>query len=242
MRAIFKREVQTFFSSPVGYMVVGLFLVLNGLFLWVFKGAFNIFDYGFADLDPFFSLVPWVFLFLVPAITMRSFSEEKKLGTLELLLIKPVSLWELVTGKFLGAFTLVLIALLPTLLYVFCISRLGTTPGNLDMGVVSGSYFSTLFLVSCYTAIGLYASTFSDNQIIAFLSAVVLCFVLYYGFEGLGELFSNGALALGIRQFGLKVHFENISKGILDTRDLIYCISLTVFFLFMTVQRLKHRA
>ena len=149
MIAIFKREIQSFFTSPIGYLVVGLFLVLNGLFLWVFKGPFNIFEYGFADLGNFFLLAPWVFLFLIPAITMKSFSEEKKLGTLELLFIKPISLWETVIGKFLGTFCLALIAILPTLLYVYTISQLGVTIGNLDMGMVLGSYFGLRHWIIC---------------------------------------------------------------------------------------------
>src|SRR5680860_1318979 len=151
MLAIFNKEVRSFFTSPVGYLVLGLFLVMNGLFLWVFRGPFNILDYGFADLGNFFLLAPWVFLFLIPAITMRSFSEERKQGTLELLLIRPISFWDAVLGKFLGATALALIAIAPTLLYVVGIWQLGTTPGNLDTGLILGSYFGLLLLVACYT-------------------------------------------------------------------------------------------
>ncbi len=240
MLAIFKREIRSFFTSLTGYLVIGLFLVLNGLFLWVFKGPFNIFDYGFADLGNFFLLAPWVFLFLIPAITMKSFSEEKKLGTLELLCIKPISLSHTVLGKFSGAFVLGLIALLPTLLYVYAVSRLGTTIGNLDMGLVIGSYFGTIFLMGCYTAIGLFASTLSENQIVAFIIGVVLCFLLYYGFEGLTTLFADGQVAVFVQNLGMKHHFESISRGVLDTRDLIYFISLTAFFLFLGVVQLKN--
>lgn len=238
MLAIFKREIRSFFTSPIGYLVIGLFLVLNGLFLWVFKGPFNIFDYGFANLDKFFLLTPWVFLFLIPAITMRSFSEEKKLGTLELLFIKPISMWRTVMGKFLGTFVLGLIALLPTLPYVYTISQLGTTVGNLDMGLVAGSYFGTLFLMACYTAIGLFASTLSENQIVAFLGGLVLCFALYYGFEGFSTVFPDGPSAL-IQSLGMKYHFESIARGVLDARDLVYFISLTAFFVFLSVVQLE---
>src|SRR5690606_37825895 len=181
--------IQFFFTSPIGYLVIGLFLILNGLFLWVFKGPFNIFDYGFAEMGLFFLLVPWIFLFLIPAITMRSFSEEKKLGTLELLFIKPIPLWKTVAGKFLGTFVLALIAILPTFLYVYTISQLGVSSGNLDMGMVACSYFGLLFLIACYTSIGLFASTLSENQIVAFLLGMVLSFLLFYGFEGLAGLF-----------------------------------------------------
>ncbi|MEK6153536.1 gliding motility-associated ABC transporter permease subunit GldF [Flavobacteriaceae bacterium 3-367] len=239
MLAIFKREIQAFFASPIGYLVIGLFLVLNGLFLWVFKGQYNIFDYGFADLGNFFLLVPWVFLFLIPAITMKSFSEEKKLGTLELLFIKPISIWQTVLGKFAGTMVLAGIAIVPTLLYVYCIAQLGTSVGNLDTGVVIGSYFGLLFLICSYTAVGLFASTLSENQIVAFITGMVLCFLLYYGFEALATLFSDGNSFLFIQQLGMKAHFTNISRGVLDTRDLIYFVGLGLFFLFLTVEQLK---
>ena len=241
MLAIFKREIQSFFTSPIGYLVIGLFLALNGLFLWVFKGPFNIFEYGFADLSNFFLLAPWVFLFLIPAVTMKSFSEEKKLGTLELLFIKPISLWETVLGKFLGTFCLALIAILPTLLYVYTISQLGVTKGNLDMGMVMGSYFGLLFLISSYTAIGLFASTLSENQIVAFIIGMVLCFLMLYGFESLATILPTAPMMLFVEQLGMMAHFESIARGVLDTRDIIYFISLTLFFLFLTINHLKNQ-
>ncbi|SFW26043.1 gliding motility-associated ABC transporter permease subunit GldF [Cellulophaga fucicola] len=240
MYAIYKREIQSFFTSPIGYMVIGLFLIFSGLFLWVFKGEYNIFDYGFADLSSFFFLVPWVFLFLIPAITMKSFSEERKTGTLELLFIKPISLWQTVFGKFLGTLTLVVIAIIPTFLYVYTLSELGTTVGNLDMGVVFGSYFGLLFLMSSYTAIGIFASTLSQNQIVAFLLALILCFVCFYGFQGISTLFTEGNTAVAVASLGMKAHFESIARGVIDTRDLVYFITLTVFFLFLTVVQLKN--
>lgn len=239
MWAIFKREIQSFFTSSIGYMIIGLFLVLCGLFLWVFKGPFNILDYGFANLGNFFNLVPWVFLFLVPAVTMKSFSEEKKQGTLELLYIKPISFWQLVLGKFFGALALIIIALLPTLLYVYSVSQLGTTVGNLDMGVVMGSYFGLLFLAMAFVAIGLFCSTFSDNQIVAFITAAVLSFILFYGFDALAGLTSNGTLFSFVRHMGMKAHFEGVSRGVLDTRNLIYFIAMALFFLFATKTQLK---
>ena len=241
MIAIFKREIQSFFTSPIGYLVIGLFLVLTGLFLWVFKGPFNIFEYGFADLGNFFLLAPWVFLFLIPAITMKSFSEEKKLGTLELLFIKPISLWETVLGKFLGSLCLALIAILPTLLYVYTISQLGATIGNLDLGLVLGSYFGLLFLIASYTAIGLFTSTLSENQIVAFIIGMVLCFMMLYGFESLATILPNGPVVLLVEQLGMKAHFESIARGVLDTRDIIYFASITLFFLYLTVNRLQNQ-
>ncbi len=240
MLAIFKREIQSFFTSSIGYLTIGLFLSLNGLFLWVFKGRFNIFEYGFADLGNFFLLAPWVFLFLIPAITMKSFSEEKKLGTLELLLIKPIGLRHLVLGKFLGAFALVLIALFPTSLYAYTVSQLGTTVGNLDTGLVIGSYLGMVFLVACYVAIGLFASTLSENQIVAFIVAVLLCFFLFYGFEGISTLFPEGNTAIVVKDLGMQAHFDGIARGVVDTRDLVYFVSVAAFFLFLTTLQLKY--
>jgi ABC-2 type transport system permease protein len=242
MRAIFKREITSFLTSTSGYLVMGLFLVLSGLFLWVFKGPYNLFEYGFADLTAFFMLAPWIFLFLIPAIAMKSFSEEKKLGTLELLLIKPMTLTRLVLGKFFGILGLALITILPTLLYVLCISELGTITGNLDMGLVTGSYIGILLLVGTYSAIGIYASTLSENQIVAFLLALLLCFIGYYGFEAISTTIADGSTALMISHLGMKAHFEGIGRGVLDTRDLVYFLSITIFFLFLTTLQLKLRS
>ncbi|MBO6533877.1 MAG: gliding motility-associated ABC transporter permease subunit GldF [Allomuricauda sp.] len=239
MFAIFKREVRSFFTSPIGYLIVGSFLLLNGLFLWVFKNEYNIFDYGFADLGNFFLLAPWIFVFLVPAITMKSFSEERKMGTLELLLIKPISIWKLVLGKFWGALLLCIIAVVPTLVYVFAISKLGMVEGNYDLGVVLGSYFGLLFLMACYTSIGIFASTLSDNQIIAFLVGILVCFLIFNGFDAIATLFSDGETQQTVQSLGAKAHFDSIARGVIDTRDLVYFISLTLVFLHLTFQRLK---
>jgi ABC-2 type transport system permease protein len=240
MWPVFKKEISSFFTSPVGYLVMGLFLVLSGLFLWVFKGPFNILDYGFADLSPFFLLAPWIFLLLIPAVTMRSFSEEQKLGTLELLLSKPISTTSLVMGKYFGALALVLIAILPTLLYVATIYNLGTTTGNMDTGLVWGSYGGLVLLMALYVSIGLLCSTLTENQIVAFLGAILVCFLLYYGFESLSTVFTDGNSALGIQRLGIKAHYERISLGIVDSRDLVYFLSLIAFFLFLSTHRLNH--
>jgi len=242
MLAIFKREVLSFFTTPVGYLIIGFFLVLNGLFLWVFKGDFNIFEYGFADLSKFFLLTPWVFLFLIPAVTMKSFSEEKKTGTLELLFIKPLSLGQTVYGKFFGALFLVVIALIPTFIYSICISQLGTTQGNLDWGLIYGSYFGLFFLAMSYTSIGIFTSTITENQIVAFILALFVCFMLYYGFESVSTLFTDGEMAQFVISLGMKSHFEGISRGILDSRDLVYFFSLSVLFLFFAIVQLKNHS
>ena len=232
MLAILKKEINSFFSSPIGYLVIAVFLLLNGVFLWLFKGEFNIIDYGFADLSPFFLLAPWILIFLIPAVTMRSFSDEKKHGTLELLLTKPISLSKIILGKYLGAFILILIALIPTLVYVYTVYQLGNPIGNLDVGSTLGSYFGLLFLITAYTAIGVFSSTLSDNQIVAFITSVFLCFLFYIGFEGIADFTSSNI----IDQLGMNLHYQSMSRGVLDTRDIIYFLSVTALFVFFTTQ------
>lgn len=221
-----------FFSTPIGYMVVAVFLIANGLFLWLFDNAFNILNAGFADLNGFFYLAPWIFLFLIPAITMRMFSDEYESGTIELLLTKPVSLWGIIIGKYMASFLLIIAALIPTLTYVASIYQLAYPVGTIDFGVLIGSYIGLLFLASSYTAIGLFSSTLSSNQIVSFIIAVCISFFLFYGFEAMASLFGNNAFE--IEQLGMNSHYESISRGVLDTRDLIYFLSITAFFLCIT--------
>lgn len=240
MLAIAKREIISFFTSSMGYLIVGLFLALIGLFLWVFKGPFNIIDFGFMDLSSFFLLAPWILLLFVPALTMKTFSEEKNTGNLELLFIKPLSITQTVLGKFFGLLIILIITLLPTLLYVFSISKLGIEKETLDLGVVIGSYFGLSFLISTYIAIGVFVSSLTGNQILCFILSVVLCFIFFYGFEAVATVVTNGNLSYAIRSFGMKFHFEGIARGILDTKDLIYFGSLTLFFVFLTVVQLKY--
>lgn len=229
MLAILKKEINSFFASPIGYLVIALFLVLNGLFLWLFTGDFNILESGFADMTPFFLLAPWILIFLVPAVTMRSFSDEKKQGTLELLVTKPISHLQIVLSKYFGALVLIILALLPTILYILALDNLKMSADILDYGSIIGSYLGLLFLVAAYAAIGLFASTISDNQIVAFISAVFLCFFFFFGFEGL-----SGMSSLPLEQFGMEAHYNSISRGVLDTRDLLYFISISTFFIVMT--------
>jgi ABC-2 type transport system permease protein len=237
MKSIIFREIKSFFGSPIGYLVIAIFLVSNGLFLWVFEGDYNILNSGYADLTPFFTLAPWILIFLIPAVTMRSFSDEKKQGTLELLLTKPLSIWEIVNGKFLGSLLLIILAIIPTFIYVKVISNLGSPVGNIDMGSTIGSYFGLLFLVAAYSAIGIFTSTLSENQIVAFILSVFLCFFFYFGFEGIATLLpSAGGI---ISAFGMQDHFKSMSRGVIDTRDVIYFLSITVLFLSFTVYQLK---
>ena len=239
MKTILFKEFRSFFGSPIGYLVIAIFLVLNGLFLWVFEGNYNILKSGFADMTPFFTIAPWILLFLIPAVTMRSFSDEKKQGTMELLLTKPLSLWEIVNGKFLGAFLLLLIAIIPTLVYVKVIYNLGIPEGNIDFGSTLGSYFGLLFLMASYTSIGIYTSTLSDNQIVAFILSVFLCFIFYFGFQGIANYKLFGNFGEMIESFGMDYHYKSMSRGVIDTRDIIYFISVTTLFLSFTVFKLK---
>ncbi|WP_428741200.1 gliding motility-associated ABC transporter permease subunit GldF [Tenacibaculum sp.] len=238
MLALLKKEFNSFFASPIAYLVIGVFLLINGLFLWVFKDNFNILNAGFADLNSFFYLTPWLFLFLIPAITMKSFADEFNSGTIEILKTKPLTDWQIVLGKFFASLLLVLIALLPTLTYAYTVYQLGSPVGNLDLGSTIGSYLGLLFLASTYTSVGLYTSTLSKNQIVAFILSVFITFALFYGFDAVGSSLGNSGYTL--QQFGFNEHFKSISRGVVDTRDLIYFISVTFFFLFITKQQLKN--
>lgn len=228
-----KKELYTFFSTPIGYLVIALFLLFNGLFLFVFKTDFNILNTGFSDLNAFFYLTPWVFIFLIPAITMRSFSDEIQTGTIEILKTKPISNWKIVIGKHIGSFLLILIALVPSLIYYFTIYKLGNPVGNIEFSTTFGSYIGLLFLATSFISIGLFSSTFSNNQIVSFLIAVCISFVLYYVFELVAD--NN----ITIQNMGMHQHFQNISKGIIDTRDVIYFVSISMFFLILTKIRVE---
>ncbi|MBC7641589.1 MAG: gliding motility-associated ABC transporter permease subunit GldF [Flavobacterium sp.] len=237
MKSILFREIKSFFGSPIGYLVIAIFLIINGLFLWVFDGQYNIMNSGFADMTPFFTISPWILIFLIPAVTMRSFSDERKLGTLELLLTKPLSIWQIVNGKFLGALLLIIIAILPTYIYVLIISSMGNPEGNIDLGPTIGSYFGLIFLIASYSAIGIFTSTLSDNQIVAFIVSVFLCFIFYFGFQGISSYLPS--ISNFIASIGMDFHFKSMSRGVIDTRDILYFSSITFVFLLLTVHQLK---
>ncbi|MDG1227077.1 MAG: gliding motility-associated ABC transporter permease subunit GldF [Polaribacter sp.] len=237
MFAILKKEINSFFASPIAYLVIGVFLLINGLFLWVFKDDFNVLNAGFADLNSFFFLAPWVFLFLIPAITMKSFADEFSNGTIELLKTKPISDWKIVFGKFWASLFLVFVALLPTLTYAYTIYQLANPVGDIDFGSIIGSYIGLLFLAATYTSIGLFTSTLSKNQIVAFILGVMITFFLFYGFDAISISLDN---ELTIKKLGINEHFKSISRGVIDTRDIIYFLSVTVFFLFITKTRLNN--
>lgn len=237
MFSILKKEFNSFFASTMAYLVMGVFLLINGLFLWVFKSDFNILNAGFSDVNSFFYLAPWFFLLLIPAITMKSFADEFNKGTIELLKTKPISNWQIVMGKFFASVLLVIVALIPTFTYIFTIYQLGNPVGNIDFGSIIGSYMGLFFLATSYTAIGLFTSTLSKNQIVAFISGVLITFILFEGFDAISNLMSND---LSLKQLGIKKHFKSISRGVIDTRDVLYFISVTVFFLDLTKIRLDN--
>ncbi len=241
MISILRKELNTFFSSLIGYVVIGVFLSVLGVVLFVFPDS-SLLESPFASLDPLFEMAPVIFLFLVPAITMRLFAEERLFGTLELLATKPVRDVEIVMGKFLSALLLVLFALLPTILYYVTVYQLGQPEGNLDSGAILGSYLGLLFLAAAFVSIGLFASSLTRNQIVAFVLATLLGFIFYYGFYYLSRLpFFVGWADDVVQMIGMDYHYNSISRGVLDTRDLVYFLSLTGFFLAATLLSLDRR-
>lgn len=238
MIPILKKEFNSFFASPIAYLVIGVFLLINGLFFWVFDDDFNILNAGFADLNSFFYLAPWILLFLIPSITMKMFSDEFQTGTIELLQTKPISNWQIVMGKFWASLLLIVVAIAPTLVYVYSVSDLGNPSGNIDLGSTLGSYMGLLLLSASYAAIGLFTSTLSKNQIVAFLLGVLIVFTFYYGFDAASSLFGDSSYT--IKLFGINEHFKSISRGVIDTRDIVYFLSVILFFLFLTRQKLAY--
>lgn len=237
MFTIIKKEFNSFFSSTIAYVVMGIFLLINGLFLWIFNDDFNILNAGFADLNSFFYLAPWVLLFLIPAITMKTFADEFQSGTIEILVTKPISIWSIVLGKFLAVLLLVIMAIVPTIVYVYSIYQLGNPIGGIDFGSTIASYIGLLFLASSYASIGVFTSTLSKNQIIAFLLGLLITFLMYYGFDAVSNLFEN---SYAVKLFGMNEHFKSLSRGVIDTRDILYFLSITVFFLFITKKQLTN--
>jgi ABC-2 type transport system permease protein len=241
MIAILRKEIDSFLNSLIGYVVIVVFLLVTGLFLWVFPGEFNIPDFGYATLDSLFIIAPFVFLFLIPAITMRSFAEEKRSGTMEMIFTKPLTDFQILSAKFLAGFLLVVFSLLPTLIYFLSVYRLGQPPGNLDMGGTWGSYLGLLFLGACFVAIGIFASSITDNQIVAFIVAVLICGFAYIGFELIHSLELIGKFDLFIQTLGIQSHYASISRGVIDTRDVIYFLSLVCVFLMLTLLVVRSR-
>lgn len=237
--ALYQKEIYQYFSSAVGYLVSIVFFVTVGLFLWILPSGDNIIYSGYASLRPLFDLAPWLYLFLVPAISMRLISEETNKGTLELLLIRPISRLKIVTAKYLAGLTLVLITLIPTVVYIVIIWNLGQPQGNLDMGSVCGSYLGLIMLAGVYMAIGIFASSLTGNQIVAFIVAMALCYLVYSGFGALSTLPSLQGIASMVASFGIEEHYASISRGVVDSRDVVYFVSIALAFILFTSLRLK---
>lgn len=241
MYTLLKKEISVFLSSLTGYIVIAVFLLINGLFIWIFPMDFNILRYGYASLDGLFIIAPFVFLFLIPAVTMRLFADERRSGTMELLLTKPVSDMQIILSKYLAGLLLVFVAILPTVIYVVAVWHLGLEPGNLDMGGTIGSYLGLLFLSAAFVAVGLFASSLTDNQIIAFILAVFLCGFSYIGFESIHNLDLFGKVDLFIKALGINAHYVSMSRGVIDTRDVVYFLSFVALFLLLTKISLQRR-
>lgn len=239
MKGVYIKEISNYFSSLIGYIVIGIFLTLLGLMLWVFPDT-SMLNYDYVSLDQLFSIVPFLFIFIIPAVTMSTFAEERGTGTLELLITKPISDLDIIIGKYLANLTLVLLMLLPTLIYYYSIYQLGFPRGNLDSGAVIGSYIGLFLLSAIFVAIGLFASSLTRNQIVAFVLATFLSFFFYMTFFYLSELpIFIGSWDSIIQRMGIEYHYESISKGLIDTRDVIYFLSVSGFFLFLTMLSLR---
>jgi len=240
MYSLFTKEIKSFFNSLTGYLVIIVFLLINSLFMWVFDTPMNLLEGGYATIDTLFIIAPWVFLMLIPAITMRSFAEEKRAGTLDLLLTRPLSETKITTAKFLAAVVLILLALLPTLVYYFSIVSLGSPVGNIDKGGTWGSYIGLLMLACSYAAIGIFCSSLTDNIVVAFLMAVTLCLFMLKGFEQLGSLFEMHKAGEVLLSLGIIEHYSSMSRGVIDTRDMVYFIAFIAMFLLMTKTSLEN--
>lgn len=238
MLSICKKELNQFFNNLTGYITIILFLLVNGLFLFVLRDS-NLFDFGYATLDKFFELSPWVLIFLVPAITMRLFSDEFKTGTFEILQTRPISRWQIVSGKYISILLVMLFVILPTFLYVFTIKSLSTT-GTIDGGGILGSYIGLLLLSSVFASIGLCCSSFTSNAVVAFLLSAFTCLIVYFGFNALSKLpVFIGYADYYIEMLGVDFHYRSTSRGLLDSRDIIYFASLNVLFLLITLKNIK---
>ena len=241
MFSLLKKEIQSFLGSLIGYIVIIVFLTIMSLIMWVFPSDYNILDNEYATLGPLFSLAPWVFMFLIPAVTMRLFADENKTGTIELLLTKPLTDLQIISAKYLAGVILVLFSLLPTLVYYIVVYQLGAPEGNLDQGGTWGSYLGLLFLASGFVAIGLFASSLSDNQVISFIIAVFLSFFIYIGFDFISSLALFGSFDLFVIKLGISEHYGSMSRGVIDSRDALYFFSVITFFFMLTKLKLSSR-
>lgn len=239
MWTIYKKEIRYYFSTPVAYIIIGLYLLTIGLFLWVIPGEYNIPMSGYAQVDGLFNLSPWLFLFFCPALTMRLFTEERQTGTWHLLKMKPVSLWSIVMGKYLAVWTIALLAQFPCLIHYFLVCHLTVPVGNIDSGAFYGSFIGLLFLSAAFCAVGTWTSSFTGSQIIAFIVGLLFCFLAFYGFDFLSMLLGGGSLAYAVKSLGLNEHYLSLSRGVIDVRDLLWFLTCSVLFLLLAVKCLK---
>ena len=234
MFTLFKKEISSYFGSLTGYIVITVFLCTNSLFLWIFPGEYNVLDSGYSNLDTLFFIAPWIFLFLVPALTMRLFSEEKRSGTFEILYTKPISVMQIIISKYLAGVVLVLFSLIPTLIYFITVYYLGKPVGNIDIGATWGSFIGLFFLAAVYVAIGVFSSSLTENQIVSFLISMLLSFFIFIGFEAISSLNFFGNNGDIIENFGINAHYKSISRGIIDSRDVMYFVFVSTVFIFST--------
>lgn len=230
---ILTKEFNSFLNSLIAYIVIGVFLTGMGLLVWVFPDL-SVIEYGYADLSTLFTVAPYVFIFLIPAITMRSFAEERKGGTIELLLTKPLTDWDIILGKFFACFLLVVVSLLPTVIYYFSVYALGNPVGNIDSAGVMGSYIGLILLGGVFCSVGILASSITPNQIVAFISSAFLCYLLFSGFDSVASINLWASQALLVKQLGILYHYESLSKGLIDSRDVVYFISVMFLMLLIT--------
>jgi len=233
MISILQKEIRSFLSSLIAYVVIIVFLIATGLFMWVLPDN-NVFDMAYANLDTLFTLAPWLFLFLISAITMRTFSEEKKNGTIEILTTKPISDLKIILAKYFAGVVLVLFSLIPSLIYFYTVYQLGAPTGNMDVGATWGSYIGLFFLASCFVSIGLFSSVITDNQIVSFIVSMILCYLFYNLFEIIADFKLFGAWDSLVAGLGINAHYQSISRGVIDSRDILYFISFIVVFIYAT--------
>jgi len=241
MRALLLKEINGFLNSLIGYIVIGVFLLFVGLFMWILPTDANVLENGYADLSTLFTVAPWVFLFLIPAITMRSFADEKSSGTMELLHTRPISDLQIILAKYFAGVFLVVFSLIPTLVYYYSVHQLGNPAGNMDTGSMWGSYIGLLLLGSGFTAIGIFSSSVSSNQIISFILAVFLCWALWIGIESIAQFQFLGTWDFILLQIGVNSHYSSLSRGVIDTRDVVYFLTLIALFIAMTRTVLESR-
>ena len=238
---VFRHELRAYFSSPIGYIAIGLYLLAVWLFLWVIPGSYNVFDNGYAQLDGLFALSPWLFMLLCPALTMRLIAEEKLSGTWDIILTRPVEPWQIVSGKLLAAWTVCLIALLPNVLSYAAVSYLAQPAGNVDGGAFIGGMTGLVALVAVNSAVGLFASALTRSQIVAFIIAAALCFTLFYGFDLLCSFIGTGSILDTLTKFGFHEHYKSVSRGVLVGADIVYFLAVTLLFGWLTTLIAKRR-